>query len=168
MSKKVSLREFIKENYHLVATIGVVGALTALFTRLEEASYLAFITFMMFILLTWELLVSFPKSEEASLNVTLFEYLVMGLLFALGMFVINAYKVYLAMLSPIFFFGLYSVVSIKLIQKFKLFERIRERTPQDKPYSSIIRGLILFTVVGITLYLAMLSANYVINLIKTS
>jgi hypothetical protein len=64
--KKVSLDQFVEEHYRMFAVIGVFGGLTALFSRLENASYLSFLSFLVFIILNLNLWIKFPKSEKAS------------------------------------------------------------------------------------------------------
>jgi UDP-N-acetylmuramyl pentapeptide phosphotransferase/UDP-N-acetylglucosamine-1-phosphate transferase len=73
---------------------------------------------------------------------------------------------YLVLYIQLVFTVIYGVISIKLVQKSKLFEYVRRKAPEGKRHSSIIRGLVLFTIVGIIILLAVVSARYVTDLIK--
>jgi len=165
-TKRVSLRIFIEENYRLFTVMGVVGGLTALFTRLENAEYLAFISFIMFILLDFELWIAFPKSEEASLNMKIFELLLQVLLVAVGVYLIQAYKAIVVALLPGFFTILFGGIFLKLFQKFELFKPIRKISPPFKRRSAIIRGLIGFSIVIGMMLLATIMGSLVADLIK--
>lgn len=167
MSKKVTLREFIEENYRLFTTIGVAGGLTAVFTRLENAEYLAFLSFIMLILLDWELWVAFPKSEEASITLTVFEWLLQIFLFAVGGYICISYTNYVLALLPVIIFSVLGGVFIILNKKFKLYEYVRKIAPENKRYSSIIRGSVAMVAIAVVFYLAVVLTNYITNLIKT-
>ena len=77
ISKKVSLKEFVDENYRLLAVVGVFGGLTTLFTRLENGEYLASTSFTVFLLLTLELYRTCRKYEfdKESDSLVFFEFL---------------------------------------------------------------------------------------------
>jgi hypothetical protein len=167
-SKKVSLREFIDKNYHLFTTIGAVAALSALFTRLENAEYLAFLSFAMLILLNWELWVAFPKSEEASLILTVFEYIFQFFFIMVGVYVCSAYTTFI--LQPLILFSillvLFAGIFIVFFKKFKLYKHVRKIAPEGKRYSPLIRGAVAFAIILIALILAMLVAKYITGLVK--
>jgi len=94
MSQKVCLRDFVKENYPLIASMGVTGALTALFTRFENTEVLVVISFLMFVLLDLELWLAFQKVKDASLNLEIFEMLTMILLINIGVYLLQTYGLY--------------------------------------------------------------------------
>ena len=77
MNKKTELKEFIDDNYRLIAIIGVFGGLTAYFSNIKTIE-LSFFCFLIFLVLSWELLNSFPE-ELYSMNLILFS-LFLGLL----------------------------------------------------------------------------------------
>jgi len=167
-NKKVSLREFIDKNYHLFTTIGVVAGLSALFTRLENAGYLAFLSFAMLILLNLELWMAFPKSEEASLILKAFEWIFQLFFIMVGVFVCSAYSNYILQPSILFLIllVLFAVIFIVFFEKFKLYKHVRKIAPEGKRYSPLIRGAVAFAIILIALILAMLVAEYIADLVK--
>lgn len=168
MNEKVSLRDFLKKNHPLIATIGVFGALTALFMRFEKVPFLAFITLMILVLLMWELFDLFPEIEvlfRSSMRLMIFEFLMIALLMAIGWFILDTYiRIYYRPFTFTVFLGLYAVVSVELFEKIRLSERIHKKV-RGKPYR-LIRSLIVFTLVAITMKLADYSANYIVDLIE--
>ena len=100
MSEKVSLKQFIDENYRLFTAMGVTAGLTALFTRLENAEYLVFLSFVMFVLLEIELLLSLKGVKETSYNMALFKLLSLYLLVAVSTYIILFYIDYLPGFLP--------------------------------------------------------------------
>lgn len=162
--KKVSLRQFIDENYHLFTVLGVFGALTAFFARLENASYLAFIAFAIFLVLDLQLWVMFPRSEEASLSITIFEALFQFFVFAIFVYLAQTYETYVRASFSLIFVVLYVGISIKLFQKFKLYKPIRKIIPQDKFYGSVVRGLTFGIIVGGISVLGIVTGMFVADL----
>jgi hypothetical protein len=61
--------------YGKLIAMGVFGGLTTLFTRLENASYLVLISFMMFLVLSFEFWRKFPKTFQTTLSLYIFENL---------------------------------------------------------------------------------------------
>lgn len=169
MSEKTSLREFIEKHYQLIATIGVFGALTALFIRLENLPHLAFITLMIFVLLTWELMDSFPEIEmpfKSSMKLMIFEFLIIALLMAVGWFILDTYvRIYHRPFTLTMLLGLYLVISAKIIEKVKLFERLHKKLKGE--LYRLIRFVILFVIIGIVMVLASISANYLWDLVPS-
>jgi hypothetical protein len=163
---KITLRSFIEKNYQLITSIGVFGALTTLFTRLENASYLSFVTFAMFFILTWEFVDSFPVIEKSSIRFVAFELLTMILMVFVGYYIFTTYVtafwkvfVFLSMLV------LYPAISIVLYQRFKLSSRIQRRIPEGR-LRSIGKMAFLLTSTIILLLAASFSANYIIDLLE--
>jgi hypothetical protein len=162
---KIALRNYIRENYQLIASIGVFGALTTLFTRLENAPYLSFVTFAMFFILTWEFVDSFPDMEKSSMRFIAFEMLTMILMIFVGLYIFTTYItafwklfVFLSMLV------LYSAISIALSQRFKLYSRIQRRIPEGRLRSISKMALLLISTIALVL-VSIFSANYIIDLI---
>ena len=77
----MSLRDFIGDNYRLIATMGLAGALTALFMRLKGAEYLFVICSVMFVLLNLKLLMEFRRIKKPSLSMKIFQVLLFLLFF---------------------------------------------------------------------------------------
>ena len=73
----MSLRDFIGDNYRLIATMGLAGALAALFTRLKRAEYLVVICSVMFALINLKLLMAFRRIKKPSLNMKIFQVLLL-------------------------------------------------------------------------------------------
>lgn len=101
MSEKVSLKQFVDDNYPLIASMGVAGALTAFFTRLENADLLAFMSFLMFAVLILELAEMFPEIERATLKLNLFKIFSLALFVLAGFYVLEAYWGYLLFLGAV-------------------------------------------------------------------
>ena len=93
VNKKVSLKEFVDENYRLLAVVGVFGGMTTLFTRLENAEYLASISFTTFLLLTIELYRTCRKYEfdKESYSLLSFEVLLSLIPVYLAFYIIQTY-----------------------------------------------------------------------------
>lgn len=164
--KKVSLDQFIEEHYRMFAVIGVFGGLTALFSRLENASYLSFLSFLVFIILNLNLWIKFPKSEKASWTLQIFEWLLQMLWILTGVYLVSSYTDIVAALLPAFFIAVFLALLVFVFSKFKLFESIRKISPPFRRRSTIIRMVIGMTVVVGLLVLSVTSGNYVANFIK--
>lgn len=164
--RKITLKEFINNNYHLFTAIGVIGGLAALFTRLENAQYLAFISFVLLILLDWELWTAFPKSEEASVTLKIFEMFSQIFLFATGMYLYSAYQTIVIQFLPVILIGIFSGVFVLLSPKTKLFVYIRKIAPEEKWYASVVRGFVACAIIASILALAMVVAHYISILLK--
>lgn len=85
----MSLRDFIGDNYRLIATMGLAGALTALFTRLKKAEYLVVICSVMFVLLNLKLLMAFGRIKKPSLNMKIFQVLLLLLFFCVTYYLLQ-------------------------------------------------------------------------------
>jgi hypothetical protein len=77
----MSLRDFIGDNYRLIATMGLAGALAALFARLRRAEYLVVICSVMFVLINVKLLMEFRRIKRPSLSIRIFQVLLFLLFF---------------------------------------------------------------------------------------
>jgi len=165
-TKRLGLEEFIKEHYYMFTVLGVFGGLTALFTRLEDASYLAFLSFIIFIILDLDIWIKFPKSEEASRTLQLFEILFQIYFIAIGVYLIQAYPDYVVALMPMFFTLVFAGVFYLVFTRYKLFEPIRKISPPFRRRSTIIRMIIGMSIVIGLFSISMVLGNYVANLIK--
>ena len=74
--RKQTLREFINNNNNLLTALGVFAALTAFFTTIDSplSFYMSAVSSLILSLILWETWISFPKSEDASITLKLFEY----------------------------------------------------------------------------------------------
>ena len=145
--KKISLEQFITDHYHMFTAIGVFGGLTALFARLENASYLAFFSFLMFIFLDVDIWVKFPKSEEASLSLKIFEALSQLYVVLIGIYLVQAYPNYVSPLLPVFFTLIFLGIFFWLFNKFSLFEPIRKISPTLGARRFVVRMIIGMAIV---------------------
>lgn len=164
--KRVSLKAFISENDKLFTAIGVVGALAALFTKLKDAEFLSFLAFVLLLLLDWELWTSFPKSEEASLTLTIFEMFSQMFLFGIGLYLLIAYQTIVLMFLPFILFGIFAGIFVLLNRRLKMYDYVRRIAPEGKWYSSLVRGLVAVGIISLILALAVVVTIIVIKLIK--
>lgn len=164
--KKVSLEQFVNKHYRMFAVIGVFGGLTALFSRLEDASYLSFLSFLAFIILNLDLWRKFPKSEEASWTLQIFEWLLQMLWIFTGGYLVLSYTDIVAALLPFFFIIVFLGLFILVFSKFELYEPIRKISPPPRRRSTMIRMAVGISIVTGLLALSIASGSYLANLIK--
>lgn len=162
---KIGLEEFIKEHHEMFTVIGVFGGLTALFAKLENASYLAFFSFLMFLLLDVTIWIKFPKSEEASLSLKIFEAFSQFYVVLIGVYLVQAYPNYVVPLLPVFFTLIFSGIFFFLFNKFKLFEPIRSVSPTLGARRFAVRVIIGIAIVMGLFILAFLLGSLLATLI---
>jgi hypothetical protein len=94
---RISLKEFIDANDKLLAAMGVMGALAALFTKVEGGEYLACLAFIMLLILDVELVLSFYKTRGRGWSqiLIIFETFLELLIGGVGLFVLRTYPAYL-------------------------------------------------------------------------
>jgi hypothetical protein len=100
-TKSETLSDFIKANHDLLTAMGVFGGLTTLFTRLENASYLVLISFMMFLVLSFEFWRKFPKTFQTTLSLYIFENLTFMLVISVSVYILGYYFMDLVTYMPI-------------------------------------------------------------------
>lgn len=168
MEKNVtSLKEFIEDHKTLLTISGLFAALTSFFaTSFPENNILSFSTFIMFLLICWELWVSFPASEKTSTNLKMFEFLFIGMLFGVIAQIVVSYQDILIMFLGMIFWIIYLLLIIKLSNKFKLFLFVRKMAEKDIELSPFIRSLTFIIVSEIALLLALLSKKLLFIIIK--
>ena len=95
--KRMTLKEFIDENDKLLAAMGVMGALAALFTPVKNGQYIAFLAFAMLLVLDVELVHTFYKSRGRGWGETLilFETLLEFFIVGVGVFIAITYPSYM-------------------------------------------------------------------------
>lgn len=169
MSERIELREFIKENYQLIATIGVFGALTALFLRIEGFELIAFIPLMIFVVLMIELLVSFPKIllplEGTSYRLAFFYALLMLLLVGVSWYVLVEYvTVYYQIFLLSIFIGAYIYIGTMIEDRLKLFERLAKRVGRRLFFT--IQFIVMFFIAGTGLIVAFYLTNWIAVLLS--
>lgn len=95
--KKETLSDFINANDKLLTTMGVFGALTALFTTIENGEILSFLSFFIFLVLGWELFSRFPKWRkwrESTIKLFIFRILSVVLVFGVAVYLLYSYLTY--------------------------------------------------------------------------
>ncbi len=85
----MSLRDFIGDNYRLIATMGLAGALATLFARLRGAEYLVVICSLMFVLINLKLLMEFRRIKKPSLSIRIFQVLLLLLFFYVAYYLLQ-------------------------------------------------------------------------------
>lgn len=161
---KITIKQFIDENHKLLTVMGVFAALTAFFSSKKEISvYLSFFSFIMFLLLCWEFWVSFPKSEESSTNLKVFEYFFMLLLLSLAGQIFISYKdillYYSSYIIIVSLLYIYSIILIKIINKYKLYLFVRNLAEKDEKLAPLIRSLGFIIAFEIVLLLTIFTWN---------
>lgn len=164
--KKISLEQFIIDHYHMFTVVGVFGGLTALFAKLENASYLAFYSFLMFIILDVDIWIKFPKSEEASLSLKIFEALSQLYVILIGVYLVQAYPNYVAILMPSFFMLIFMGIFLLAFNRFKLFEPIRKISPTLGARRFAIRVIIGMAIIIGVFSLSLVLGTLVATLVK--
>ncbi len=167
MNDKINLKKFIDENHNLLTSAGVFAALTAFFSSsYKENEYISFATFIIFLLLCWEIWTSFPKSEKASNNLKFFEFIFMLLCYGIAFQILMSYKNILLRFSPLIFFGIYSFLIIKVVNRFRLYLFVRNFADKHKGISPLIRSLPFLFIFGVALVLAISTSKELIAIIN--
>lgn len=152
---KVTLFEFIEKHHNVFTVLGVMGGLAALFTRLENAQYLSILSFVIMLILDIQIWFSFPRNENASISITVFEMFFQLYIFAIGYYLLSAYwtvlKPFLFIIVALALYGVFAVSLILTIRKYKFNILIREFSGKGKIKSGIIRGLISGLIIGLPL-----------------
>jgi len=153
MTEKTSLKDFVKDNYPLIATIGIMGALTALILELTEFTLLAFVPLALMFILTWELVSQFPVIEKCGWRLVSFMILIVSFFIIIGGYIFTAYIVtfYKLFIFGVFF-GVYMIIWWLVLKKIKMPNRIR-------------MGLLYIGEIFL-IYSALESATYIIGLLN--
>jgi hypothetical protein len=158
---KISLEQFIKEHSEMFTVIGVFGALTAFFARLENASYLAFFSFLIFILLDVDLWIRFPKSEKAGWTLKIFEGFLQLYIALVGYYLIQVYPNYVAPAMLAVFMVAFLAFFLFTINKYRLYEPLRRRSTVIRiVISSAIYLILIILSLELSLLITALIKNY--------
>ncbi len=148
MDEKKDLRWFIQENYKLLTAMGVFGGLTTLFTRLENASYLAFLSLMMFLVLSYEVWTAFPKSKTA-ITLIIFENLSLTLVGGVLVYILLYYYVNLMIYLPILGIAVVGFLYVTSLRAIIASFRLRHKTTSKVlRFSGYAAALIISIIVG--------------------
>ena len=123
--KSITLKEFINENDKLLTAIGVMGALAAFFTTVNNGEYLAFLSFAMLLVLYSELYKSLFRVKNSEGTMYLFQYISMGFPVVVGIFMAETYTNYfktyfLPLIITVAFSSLIPVLKRKFSRKTSL------------------------------------------------
>jgi hypothetical protein len=155
--KNETLSDFIKENHDLLTAMGVFGGLTALFTRIEPegmGNFLAFWSFTIFFVLSWELYTKFPKLETFNNRLVLFQLLLISLsvtIFLYLLLVYTAYSLIFGSLYALLFSSAIIVVVYDYTQKHKTIGKILGLVLMCLATAGF--GLLGLAIIGIIMYL---------------
>lgn len=99
------LEDFVQQHDKLLTAIGVFAGLTALFTTIETkdmGNLLAFWSFAIFSVLSWELFTKFPQIKSFNNRLVLFQMLTMFLGFCIFLYLIIVYTAYSLVFGSLF------------------------------------------------------------------
>ncbi len=157
--EKVQIKKFIDDHHRIITIIGVFGALTGFFI-VNEIIFGAFFSLMIFLLLSWELWINFPKSEKATYRLQMFEFFFIGLVLALGAYILEFVFIKNKELIPIFdiyvLFGSFCLLFIFLIDKTEIPAKVDKIAIKGKKFGSLIRAIVYLSILGIMFGLAFL------------
>jgi hypothetical protein len=161
MNDKITLKKFVEKNQSLLTVAGVFAALTAFFSSAYEENLISLFTFIMFLLLCWELWLSFPQNETASTNLKLFEFFFMMLVFGVVFQILCDYKDVILMLLFVIFFAIYTFLVLKIVDKIEYFIFIRKIAERYTKFDPLIRSLGFFFIFGVVILLSLFSKKLV-------
>ena len=161
MKDKIALKEFVEENKSLLTVAGVFAALAAFFSSSKENPFTSFFTFVIFLLLCVELWRSFPKSEKASFNLKIFEYFFMFLVFSVVIQILMEYRDLISQFSFLIFFGIYTLLVLKFVDRFEYFMFVRKIAEKHKNLDPLIRSLGFILVMVLIFLLSFFSEKLV-------
>jgi hypothetical protein len=155
--KNETLSDFIKDNHELLTAMGVFGGLTALFTRIEPegmGNFLAFWSFTIFFVLSWELFTKFPKLETFNNRLVLFQLLLICLsvtIFLYLLIIYTAYSLIFGSLFALLFSSTIITIVVNYTQKHKTTGTILGLVLTGLLTAGF--GLLILAIIGIILYL---------------
>jgi len=155
--KNETLSDFIKDNHELLTAMGVFGGLTALFTRIEPegmGNFLAFWSFTIFFVLSWELYTKFPKLETFNNRLVLFQLLLICLgvtIFLYLLIIYTAYSLIFGSLFALLFSSTIITIVVNYTQKYKTTGTILGLVLTGLLTAGF--GLLILAIIGIILYL---------------
>jgi hypothetical protein len=166
---KKGLHQFVEENDKLLSVFGIFGALTAFFAQLKYDAVTG-TSFLAFFLLAMEVWFSFPKSEEASIRLQLFEFAFFAMFLSLGGYLITAYQNLLWQISSLILFvifaGVYSLVVIGAFRRFGIPDKISAFESRSKRLNMLIRTVFAGMTILLMLVLAALSSQLIRSLLR--
>jgi hypothetical protein len=155
-TKYETLTDFIKDNHDLLTAMGVFGGLTALFTRIEPegmGNFLAFWSFTIFFVLSWELYTKFPKLETFNNRLVLFQLLLISLgvtIFLYLLLVYTAYSLIFGSLYALLFSSAIITIAVNYAEKHKTTGKILGLILASLFAAGF--GLLILAIIGIILY----------------
>lgn len=150
MPKEVSLKEFIDDNYKMLAVMGVLGAIIAFFARIEGyegSDFLIAWSFTAFLLVNWELWKTLDEIPAISWRLVLFGASLLGVFsYVSGYVIFNYWQQVLLLGIPI----LIVLPIIYLLVRFRVEERIRPNRIRMYKRLAYILILMLYIIIHVT------------------
>jgi len=166
-NKKVSLKDFIKENYPLLTILGVFGALFSLFYATEFTGpivslkpYLQAIIFFIFIIIAFEVWANFPSSKEKIIEsrLNLFEQFFIFFVTLVIVFALYSFRDVFKQFFSVILIAIYGSIGNFLIKKFQIYKKVNEFASKYSDFrSTTIRSLFFFIYLGFILILIYLT-----------
>jgi len=139
--KGIDLSTFVKENYQLMSVMGVFGAISAIFaTSKIDYEFISSIPFGIFLLVAIQLWLKFPKSEEASAIMRLFEAFFLMFIFSVFFIIYSESKTFFIMLIFFLSVAFFEVFSTILINRYRFYKIVRTVANKFKRFDRYIRG----------------------------
>ena len=155
-----ALFEFIEDNHKLLTVIGVFGGLTALFTGITYGEILVFLSFLMFLLLNWELYSRFPKWEKIN-SIKLLIFRGLSIVFVIGL----VFYLFYFYLQYVIFSLFYLTIPFTVWFSGKILPKVRSYVRQHKIKGNIVAWIIIsFIMMGIFVVLLVTLAIILIYL----
>lgn len=138
--EKVDLATFIKENQSILTVFGVFIALTSYFIS-QKDTYPSVFSLLLAIVVAFELWVKFPRNEQASIRLEIFEFLFYMLMMYMILKFIGEYIYYLVTFCFFILLIPFCYLNLKFIERYMLFKYVRCIAPSESKKSEIIRGI---------------------------
>jgi hypothetical protein len=152
---EVSLKEFIDDNYKMLTVMGVLGAIIALFTRIdmfEGVEFLIVWCFVAFLVVNLELLKILYKTSLISWSLIVFGSSLGGILVGVSVYLLSNYW------RQIFVLGIPILIFIPILYLL-VYYTIRKRIEPKKERKYKLLALLLFFIIYIIVYAFLGSAG---------
>jgi len=166
-NKKVTLKDFIKDNYPLLTVLGVFVGLFSFLNMIEFPDstviikpFLQALIYVNILVIAFEIWKNFPSSKENIVETMLniFEQSFITFVTIFLIFGLYIFRNVLKLLLSVILFFVYGVVGNFLIKKFKIYKKVDEfANKYSGSRSTIIRGLFFYIFLGIIILLDVLT-----------
>ncbi len=144
-ANRKTLKAFIDENDKLFTAIGVMGALAALFTTIKNGEYLAFLSFLLLLILDYQLILLIPKIKNSSVSLVVFQGVFQAFVSAIFAYIVQQYPKYLILVIP-------SLDGLVLVGGFVLLRRKYSRRISALVAGALFVGLMLIYYIAILFF----------------